>query len=152
MGMTTHTPHADDRAGLSDAERAQAAQDEARVRQGFWTKMRGAARHLPFAEDAVATYYAAFDRQTPLRVRATLLGALAYFVLPIDVAPDLLPLVGFGDDAAVLMAALKLISGHVTPEHYAAARAALDPDIEPDIEPDMGPDGNPARPGNARPA
>lgn len=137
--MTTHTLNSDDFDRLSGAERDKAAQDEASVRKGFWKKMRGAARHVPFAEDAVASYYAAFDRETPLRVRATLLGALAYFVLPFDIAPDFLPLVGFGDDAAVLMGALKLLSGHVKPEHYEAARAALDPDSQP-----SGEDGRPA--------
>lgn len=137
--MTTHTLNPDDFDRLSGAERDQAAQDEASVRKGFWKKMRGAARHVPFAEDAVASYYAAFDRQTPLRVRATLLGALAYFILPFDLTPDILPLIGFGDDAAVLMGALKLLSGHVKPEHYEAARAALDPDGRPAAE-----DGRPA--------
>lgn len=125
--MTTHTLNSDGLDGLSSAERDRAAEDEAKVRRGFWKKMRGAARHVPFAEDAVASYYAAFDRQTPLRVRATLLGALAYFILPFDLTPDLLPLIGFGDDAAVLMGALKLLSGHVKPEHYEAARVAFDP-------------------------
>ncbi len=137
--MTTHTLNPDEFDRLSGAERDKAAEDEARVRRGFWRKMRGAARHVPFAEDAVASYYAAFDRQTPLRVRATLLGALAYFILPFDLTPDILPLIGFGDDAAVLMGALKLLSGHVKPEHYEAARAALAPDGQPAAE-----DGRPA--------
>lgn len=110
---------------LSDAERAQAEADAAQVRRSFWRKMSGAARHVPFAEDVVATYYAALDRRTPLKVRATLLAVLAYFISPIDVTPDLLPLIGFADDWALLLGALKLISGHVKPEHYAAARAAL---------------------------
>lgn len=133
--MTTHTLNSDDDLqGLSGSERDKAAADEAEVRRGFWTKMRGAARHVPFAEDAVASYYAAFDRQTPLRVRATLLGALAYFILPFDLTPDLLPLIGFGDDAAMLLGALRLLSGHVKPEHYEAARAALDPDGQPTAE------------------
>lgn len=137
--MTTNTLNPDNFDRLSGAERDKAAQDEASVRKGFWRKMRGAARHVPFAEDAVASYYAAFDRQTPLRVRATLLGALAYFVLPFDLTPDLLPLIGFGDDAAVLMGALKLLSGHVKPEHYEAAKAAFDPDHQA-----TGDDGRPA--------
>ncbi|MBB6308485.1 YkvA family protein [Xanthobacter tagetidis] len=110
---------------LSGADGARAARDERRVRSGFWDKLRRHASFIPFAEEAVAAYYAAFDKATPLRVRATLLGALAYFVLPFDVAPDLLPLVGFGDDAAVLMGAMRLLSGHVLPHHYAAARAAI---------------------------
>jgi uncharacterized membrane protein YkvA (DUF1232 family) len=51
-----------------------------------------------------------------------LLGALAYFVLPIDAIPDILPVVGFADDAAVLTAAIKLVAGHITPAHREAAR------------------------------
>ncbi|MDI4655763.1 DUF1232 domain-containing protein [Xanthobacter autotrophicus] len=111
--------------GLSPDEREQAARDERSVRRGFWTKIKATAVRIPFAEDAIASYYAAFDRKTPLRVRATLMAALAYFVLPLDVMPDLFPLIGFTDDTAVLMAALKLLSGHVTPDHYTAARDAL---------------------------
>ena len=42
------------------------------------------ARNIPFAEDAVAAYFCAFDTNTPFRVRAMLMGALAYFVMPID--------------------------------------------------------------------
>ncbi|MFG1299256.1 YkvA family protein [Xanthobacter sp. V3C-3] len=111
---------------LSGDEEAQATRDASSVRRSFWDKMRANAARIPFAEDAVASYYAAFDRQTPLKVRATLLAALAYFVLPVDLTPDFLPLIGFGDDAAVLVGALRLLSGHVLPRHYDAARDALD--------------------------
>ncbi|MGE3148819.1 MAG: YkvA family protein [Pseudorhodoplanes sp.] len=104
---------------------AQMARDEAQVRSGFWPKLRQLAGRLPFAEDLVTAYYCAFDAQTPLRVRATLLGALAYFVLPFDFMPDMLPLLGFADDAAVLAGALKLVIDHIRPEHRDAARQAL---------------------------
>ena len=53
-----------------------------RVRTRFWSTFRKAARQIPFAEDLVAAYYCALDPSTPGAVRATLLGALAYFVLP----------------------------------------------------------------------
>src|ERR1700720_159092 len=99
--------------------------DEERVRRGFWPKAKRVAGKLPFAEDLLAAYYAAFDRQTPLQVKAALLGALAYFVLPFDAIPDVLPMIGFTDDAAVLATALRLVAGHITPLHRAAARAAL---------------------------
>ncbi|MDI4666311.1 DUF1232 domain-containing protein [Xanthobacter autotrophicus] len=111
--------------GLSPDERDKAARDEESVRRGFWKKIKATAASVPFAEDAVASYYAAFDRETPLKVRATLLAALAYFILPLDIAPDIFPLIGFSDDAAVLMAALKLLSSNVKADHYAAARDAL---------------------------
>ena len=95
-----------------------------RVRRGFWKKFRATARHIPFAEDAVASYFAAFDRQTPLKVRAALLAALAYFVLPVDLTPDFLPLIGFSDDAAVLMGALRLLSGSRGPRDVVRGGAA----------------------------
>ena len=102
-----------------------AAYDEARVRRDFWKKARKVAAGLPFAEDLLAAYYCAFDQATPMQVKATLVGALAYFVLPFDIVPDVLPLIGFTDDAAVLITAMRMVSGHMRPEHRDAARAAL---------------------------
>jgi uncharacterized membrane protein YkvA (DUF1232 family) len=99
--------------------------DEQRVRAQFWPKAKAIAAGLPFAEDLVTAYYCAFDQATPLQVKATLIGALAYFVLPFDFVPDILPLIGFTDDAAVLITAIKVVAGHVRPEHRGAARAAL---------------------------
>lgn len=100
--------------------------DASRVREEFWPKMKAVAAKIPFAEDALAAYYCTLDRDTPLRVRGMLLGALAYFVMPVDFLPDVLPVLGFTDDAAVLMATFQLIASHIKPEHRAAARAALD--------------------------
>ena len=102
-----------------------ARRDEARVRRGFWPKLKRVAAKLPFAEDLLAAYYCAFDRQTPLQVKAALLGALAYFVLPVDAMPDIMPLLGYTDDALVLVTALRMVSGHIRDEHREAARQAL---------------------------
>ncbi len=103
--------------------------DAARVRDEFWPKMKAVAAKIPFAEDALAAYYCTLDRDTPLRVRGTLLAALAYFVMPLDALPDIMPVLGFTDDAAVLMAAFQMISAHIKPEHREAACTALD-DLE----------------------
>ena len=99
---------------------------ETLVRRSFWGKLRRFAASLPFAEDLLAAYYCAFDRETPGHVRVALLGALAYFVLPLDALPDMLPLLGFTDDAAVLATAIKLVSDSILPEHREAARRALE--------------------------
>jgi uncharacterized membrane protein YkvA (DUF1232 family) len=80
---------------------------------------------VPFAEDALAAYYCSLDRATPLRVRASILGALVYFVTPADAMPDILPALGFTDDAAVLAATFQLIAAYVLPEHREAARRSL---------------------------
>jgi uncharacterized membrane protein YkvA (DUF1232 family) len=103
----------------------QAARDARTVRASFWRKLGGIAAQIPFAEDLLTAYYCAFDRETPFHVRAALLGALAYFVLPLDSLPDFLPVLGFTDDAAVLAGAIKLVMSHIGPEHREAARDAL---------------------------
>ncbi len=116
-----------DSASWADAEALarRFAADEQDVGRGFWLKVGRLAGRLPFAEDLIAAHYCAFDRQTPLKVKAILLGALAYFVLPDDIIPDFLPVIGYTDDAAVLAAAIKLVASHITPEHRQAAQRLL---------------------------
>jgi uncharacterized membrane protein YkvA (DUF1232 family) len=99
--------------------------DEAGMRRDFWPKLSRLAAQLPFAEDLLAAYYCAFDRDTPAHVKASLVAALAYFVLPTDAIPDVLPLLGFADDAAVLAAAVRLVAAQIRTEHRTAARQAL---------------------------
>ena len=101
------------------------AANEEEVRRNFWRKLRQLVSQVPFAEDLLAAHYCAFDRETPGHVKAALIGALAYFVLPMDAVPDVLPVIGFGDDAAVLAAAIKLVTSHITPDHREAARRTL---------------------------
>lgn len=112
-------------AGMSYQRPATVAQNERTVRQGFWKKLRGLAAKLPFAIQAAASYFCAFDPKTPVAVKAMLMAALAYFVLPFDAIPDFLAGLGFGDDAAVIAGTVALVAKHIKPEHYAKARAAL---------------------------
>ena len=92
----------------------------------FWGKVRRVLARIPFAEDLVASYYCALDRDTPAYVRAVLFGALAYFLLPTDMVPDLLAGIGFTDDASVLAAALAAVGRHLQPKHRAQARQSLE--------------------------
>ena len=96
------------------------------VRRGFWPKLRRVARHVPFAEDALALFAAAMDGETPAASKATLMAALAYFVIPTDVLPDFLPALGFTDDAAVIAAALAIARRSIKSKHREIARAQLD--------------------------
>jgi uncharacterized membrane protein YkvA (DUF1232 family) len=109
--------------GFEPADRL--AQDRESVRRRFWLKLKRVAARLPFAEDLLAAYYCAFDKETPRHVQVTLLGAIAYFILPFDFIPDMLPVLGFTDDAAVLATAIRLVATHITSDHRNAARAAL---------------------------
>lgn len=99
--------------------------DEATVLRDFWGKFRRFAAQIPFAEDLLTAYYCALDRGTPTHVRVALIGALVYFISPFDLLPDLLPIIGVTDDAAVLAGAIKLVYDQIKPEHRDAAREAL---------------------------
>jgi uncharacterized membrane protein YkvA (DUF1232 family) len=117
--------------GFEPADRL--ARDRDSVRRRFWIKLKKVAARLPFIEDLLAAYYCAFDKQTPRHVQVALLGALAYFILPFDFIPDVLPVLGFTDDAAVLATAIRLVANHITEDHRAAARAALKRGLEPEV-------------------
>ena len=101
------------------------ARDEAVVERGLKGKIRITLGKVPFVEDAVAAYFCAVDGKTPLYVKAVLMGAVAYFVTPADVIPDLIAGLGYTDDAAVLTAAIKAIGSNLRPEHRERAREAL---------------------------
>jgi uncharacterized membrane protein YkvA (DUF1232 family) len=101
------------------------AGDEEMVKEKFLPKLARVLAQVPFAEDLLAAYYCAFDRATPVRAKGILLGALAYFVLPMDLVPDVVLGLGFTDDLAVLLAAFKVVHTHVTEAHRQRAREAL---------------------------
>jgi uncharacterized membrane protein YkvA (DUF1232 family) len=99
--------------------------DVAAVARHYLDKIRRVAGKVPFAVEATALYYAMLDSRTPLKVKAMTAAALLYFIAPLDAVADLLPLVGFSDDAAVLFATYRALRAHVTEEHLAAARRLL---------------------------
>ena len=118
---------------LLPGDEAEQERQRDRVKKRFWPVLKRAVRQIPFSRDLIASYYCALDPRTPLRVRGTLLGALAYFVMPFDVVPDFLAVVGFTDDIAVLTAAFAAVRGHVRGDHYVAADKALaeEADLQP---------------------
>lgn len=124
-----------DASGLRDAALGRSltltdfAERERKVRRDFWAKLKRFAGHVPFVEDLVAAYYCALDPATPMRVRGMLLAALAYFILPFDLIPDVIAGLGFADDAALLTAVVALVSAHITDTHRAAAARALDKEL-----------------------
>jgi len=101
------------------------ARSAAYVEKGFWAKLRRTGGRVPFVLDLVAAWYCAMDWSTPYHVRAIILGALAYFIVPADIVPDLVAGLGFVDDATVLATAMSSITGHIKPRHIERAREAL---------------------------
>ena len=96
------------------------------VEAGFWPKLRKFMARIPFADEAVAAYFAIRDPATPRRSKLLLLAALAYFIMPTDAIPDFLAMFGFTDDAAVFWAAWSLARSTVKPEHRVQAAEAIE--------------------------
>lgn len=94
---------------------------------GFWDKARtfALAAGERVLEPALTLFYAARDPATPAWARATVYGALGYFISPLDAVPDLTPFVGFSDDLGVLLAATAAIAMHITDAHKEQARQVL---------------------------
>jgi uncharacterized membrane protein YkvA (DUF1232 family) len=101
------------------------AADEADFARKLWRKILAEAANLPFLEEILTAHYCAFDRRTPFYVKVILAAAIVYFVVPDDLVPDSLSLIGLADDAAVFGLAFKVVSSHIKPEHRAAAQAML---------------------------
>ena len=101
------------------------ARNERIVRKKFWTRLLHGAGKVPFAEELAAAYFCVMDPTTPASVKALLLAALAYFVLPFDIAPAFFLALGLASDAAVVVGTVRMVSRHIKPLHYQRARAAL---------------------------
>ena len=100
--------------------------NEVRVSRGFWPKMRRTASRIPFAANALSVWFAARDPETPTAAKGIMLGALAYFVLPIDAIPDIFAGIGFTDDAAVIGALIATLGANIKRRHKDQANAALE--------------------------
>ena len=109
-----------------DPDPGKLARDRATVRRGLWPKVKRTLGQVPFLDQALAAYYCALDRRTPTYVKAILLGAIAYFVMPADVIPDFIAGLGYTDDASVLLAAMAAVKRHVNADHRARAVQALE--------------------------
>ena len=67
----------------------------------------------------------AVDPYTPSQVRVSLMAALAYLIMPFDLFPDFMPVVGFSDDLLALTAVLSIWSKYLTPSIRARAERKL---------------------------
>ena len=67
------------------------------------------------AKPALEVMEMAMDPLTPSKVRVSLLAAMAYLIMPLDLFPDFMPIVGFSDDFVALTAVLSIWSQYMTP-------------------------------------
>ena len=78
------------------------------------------------AQPALEGFELIMDKSTPPQVRISMIGALTYLIVPIDLIPDFIPASGFSDDLVALTAVISLWQHHITPEMKFRARCKLD--------------------------
>ncbi len=78
------------------------------------------------AKPALEAFEMVIDVSTPPQVRLTMLAALTYLLMPMDLIPDFMPVAGFSDDLVALTAVISLCTTHITPEIRNRARRKLD--------------------------
>jgi uncharacterized membrane protein YkvA (DUF1232 family) len=74
---------------------------------------------------ALILFYTLQSKKISIKNKAIIVGALGYLITPLDAVPDAIPIVGLGDDLAVLIYVLKLVWSDVDPEIQERAKAKL---------------------------
>lgn len=84
----------------------------------FWDKVKGIAKKagVSVIKLGLELYYSLLSPNTPTWAKATAVGALGYFIFPIDLVIDFIPILGYTDDATVMTTAITSIGRYVTPE------------------------------------
>ncbi len=85
------------------------------VEEGLWEKLERVGKKINFARDVKALYKYMRDKYVPWYRKSIVIGALIYFISPIDAVPDLAPLVGYLDDLGVITAVLKFMGSELIP-------------------------------------
>lgn len=89
--------------------------EDAFTDEGFWNKLKKYARYAgkEVVEKALLLYYAAQEEKAPAWAKATIAGALGYFIVPLDAIADLTPAVGYADDLGVLVLAIAAVTRYI---------------------------------------
>ena len=93
----------------------------------FWDKI------LKFAKKAgieviylaLLLYYTLGSNTLSLKDKAIIYGALGYFILPIDLIPDYIPVIGLSDDFGTLIYAYKKIKNNINDDIRGKAKKKL---------------------------
>lgn len=81
---------------------------------------------IPMAKEIVGSYYCMMDTKVPMHIKLIIAAGLAYIILPLDLIPDLTPIVGYSDDITAFMGVLSIVESHITKEHYQQAQRVFD--------------------------
>nr|WP_026293673.1 YkvA family protein [Saccharibacillus kuerlensis] len=95
--------------------------------KSFWDKIKrfGKKAGVKVVYAALLLFYTLKDADVPPWAKSVVIGALAYFISPIDLIPDFLPVVGYTDDFGTLLAAIAVVAKYIDDESRGKARAKL---------------------------
>lgn len=93
----------------------------------FWEKLGNYAKKIGWKGvfSVLTMYYCLQDPNTPRKAKGIIVGAFGYLVLPLDLVPDLVPVVGFTDDLAVIAWAMGVVALHIEETHKQKARERM---------------------------
>lgn len=94
---------------------------------GLWGKIKNFAKvaGIEVIEKVLQLYYALQSPETPIWAKSVIIGALGYFISPLDAIPDIVPVFGYSDDLGVLAAAVTTVASYITDDIKAKAKAKL---------------------------
>ena len=93
----------------------------------FWSKLQSLSGNgwCEMLKQVVTLFVLLKTPSTSMTLKITLIGALGYFIAPIDAIPDLIPLLGYTDDMSIIAMLLNQLSHAITPEIEQQVRALL---------------------------
>jgi uncharacterized membrane protein YkvA (DUF1232 family) len=105
---------------MTDENEYEAAYSES----SFWEKLKSFAvtAGKDVVEKALLLYYAAQEENAPAWAKATIAGALGYFIVPLDAVADLTPAIGYTDDLGVLALAIAAVATYINDDVRSKAR------------------------------
>ncbi|UKS26363.1 DUF1232 domain-containing protein [Paenibacillus sp. HWE-109] len=94
---------------------------------GFWSKLKKVAKSAgsKVIYTGLLLFYAVESPKTPLRAKVQIYGALGYLILPLDLVPDLLPVIGYVDDFSALGLALLAVAKNIDDDVKYKAKSKL---------------------------
>ncbi len=88
--------------------------DKEFVEENFWEKVERVGKKISFTKDVKALFNYFSSKEIPWYRKSIVVGALVYFIVPIDSIPDIAPLVGYLDDLGVITAVIKYLGSELT--------------------------------------
>ena len=91
--------------------------EEAYSRDNLWDKLTAllSTAGCALIKQVLVLYYLLESSEIITIQKGLIIGALGYFISPIDAIPDVIPLIGYSDDAAIITAVVMRMEHYITP-------------------------------------